>query len=344
MAKNNFPKYNSQRKIGDKGVTFVKSIVENLFDWIFRPTHLEDDFGIDGYFDIIGIDNSVTGKYLGVQIKTGESYFKTETSIGWKYVGENKHINYFLNSNFPVLIILVNLESQQAFWVEFDVNRTDKTSNGWSIVVPKGNILNLSSKQTIQKLTGDVIDYMSQIEYLWEINEQIKKSSLVFLNVSKEEIMTQDVTGFTELLSRITINDEMIKKAKGKISFLIDGYNSDDRDVYEIPEIREWTKKVIPLFKYWGYFLNMDSYNKKLSGLRVLHFCSVDINVVKVDKHGGKYVEFDKEQTLELMNQLFIWLNEFTEKHSIPLEVNREHSFLLGNVLFELDNPASPNL
>lgn len=38
----NFPKYNSQRKTGDKGVTFIKSIVENQFDWIFRPTHLED--------------------------------------------------------------------------------------------------------------------------------------------------------------------------------------------------------------------------------------------------------------------------------------------------------------
>ena len=73
---NNFPIYNPQRRTGDIGVTFIKTIVESQFNWIFRPTHLEDDFGLDGYFDIIGVDNSVTGKYLGVQIKTGESYFK----------------------------------------------------------------------------------------------------------------------------------------------------------------------------------------------------------------------------------------------------------------------------
>jgi hypothetical protein len=335
---NSFPKYNSQRRTGDKGVTLIKSIVENEFDWIFRPTHLEDDFGLDGYFDIIGIDNSVTGKYLGVQIKTGKSYFTSKTSIGWKYVGENKHLNYFLNSNFPILIILVDIELRKAFWVEFDINKTDKNTNGWSIIVPKVNNLDTKSKSAIQNLTGDIIDYMSQIEYQWEINEQIKDSSLVLLNVSRDEIEGQDISGFTELLSRLLINDDMIKKAKGKLSFMIDGYNHDEREIYEIPEVREWTKKVIPAFKYWGYFLNMDEYLRNKAGLRMLHFCFVDIKVVSTDNIlKRKFVEADKHQSIEFLNQLFEWLNEFTDKYNISLEVNKEQSFLIGNTLFGLD-------
>ena len=295
----NFPKYSYQRRTGDKGVSFVKAIVENSFDWIFRPTHLEEDFGLDGYFDIIGMDNSVTGKYLGVQIKTGTSYFKNETSIGWKYMGENKHLNYFLNSNFPILIILVNLESKIAFWVQFDINKTDRTSKGWSITVPKENMLDLPSKLIIQKLTGDVIDYMSQIEYQWELNEHIKESQLVLLNVSREEIEAQDISGFTKLLERLTINDDMISKARGKISFMIDGYNSDKREIYEIAEIRSWTKKVIPVFRYCGYFLNMDISLRKLAGLRMLHFCYVDVKVINYDNIENKmFIEFDNEQTI----------------------------------------------
>ena|SRR5665213_2531897 len=98
---NSFPTYNSQRKTGDRGVTFVKSIIENQFGWIFRPTHLEDDFGLDGYFDIIGVDNSVTGKYLGVQIKTGHSYFSKKTSFGWKFVGEKKASKLLSKFKFP---------------------------------------------------------------------------------------------------------------------------------------------------------------------------------------------------------------------------------------------------
>lgn len=333
----NFPKYNSRRRTGDNGVTLVKTIVENEFCWIFRPTHLEDDFGLDGYFDIIGTDESVTGKYLGVQIKTGSSYFNNETSVGWKYVGENKHLNYFLNSNFPILIILVNIKLKKAFWVEFDINKTDRNSSGWSIIVPKENILDISSKSAIQNLTGEIIDYMSQIEYQWEINEQIKDSGLVLLNVRRDEIEELDISGFTELLSRLIINDDMIKKAKGKISFMIDGYNHDEREIYEIPEIRAWIKKVIPAFKYWGYFLNMDEYLRNKAGLRMLHFCYVDITVVSTDKVlKKKFVEFDKDQTLELLNNLFEWLNEFTDRYNIPLEINKEQSFLIGNTLFEL--------
>lgn len=333
----NFPKYNSRRRTGDKGVTLVKTIVENEFYWIFRPTHLEDDFGLDGYFDIIGTDDSVTGKYLGVQIKTGNSYFTNETSIGWKYAGENKHLNYFLNSSFPILILLVNIELEKVFWVEFDINKTDKSSNGWSIIVPKENTFDISSKSAIQNLTGEVIDYMSQIEYQWEINEQIKDSGLVLLNVSRDEIEEQDISGFTELLSRLIINDDMIKKAKGKISFMIDGYNHDKREIYEIPEVRTWTKKVIPAFKYWGYFLNMDEYLRNKAGLRMLHFCYVDINVVSTDKVlKKKFVEFDKDQTLEFLNQLFEWLNEFTDRYHISLDVNKEQSLLIRNTLFEL--------
>lgn len=335
---NNFPKYSSKRRTGDKGVTLVKSIVENEFDWIFRPTHLEDDFGLDGYFDIIGTDNSVTGKYLGVQIKTGKSYFTNENSFGWKYVGENKHLNYFLNSNFPILIILVDVELKNAFWVEFDINKTVKNTNGWSLIVPKENKLDAKSKTVIQNLTGDIIDYMSQIEYQWEINEKIKDSSLVLLNVSRDEIEEQDISGFTELLNRLLINDNMIKQAKGKLSFMIDGYNHDEREIYEIPEVREWTKKVIPAFKYWGYFLNMDKYLINKAGLRILHLSYVDINLVSTDKiQKKKFVECDKEQTFEFLNQLFEWLNEFTEKYNIPFEVNKEQSFLIGNTLFELN-------
>ena len=334
----NFPKYNSQRRTGDMGVTFVKTIVETELSWIFRPTHLEDDFGIDGFFDIIGVDNSVTGKYLGVQIKTGNSYFKNKTSLGWKYVGDNKHLNYFLNSSFPVLILLVDLEVKKVFWVEFDINKTDRNSAGWSIIVPSKNVLNASSKPDIQKLVGDVTDYMAQIEYQWEINNQIKDSGLVLLNVSQNEIEDLDVSGFTKLLERLVVNDDMIEKARGKISFMIDGYNFDKREVYEIPEIRAWTKKVFSAFKYWGYFLNMTPDLSKKIGLKMLHACYVDIKVVSTDLVlMKKFVECDKNQSMDFLNKLFEWLNEFTEMYHLSLEINKEQSFLIGKTLFDVD-------
>ena len=183
---------------------------------------------------------------------------------------------------------------------------------------------------------GEVIDYMSQIEYQWEINKSIKESPLTFLNVSKKEIIAKDVSGFTDLLKVLTINDEMIIKARGKLTFLIDGYNDDRREIYEIAEVREWTKLVIPAFKYWGYFLNMDTRIHKLAGLRVVHFCYVDVSVVRYNKKTKiKSISFDIQQTADLMTQLFSWLNEFCDKYPVAEEFNRIQSDLIANVLFE---------
>jgi hypothetical protein len=334
MANKSFPTYSSNRRTGDKGVTFIKSIIENQFDWIFRPTHLEDDFGLDGYFDIIGINDSVTGKYLGVQIKTGESYFKNETALGWTYYGENKHLNYFLNLNFPILIILVSLIEQKAYWAEFDIAKTSKTQNGWSIVIPREQVLDKSIKPKLQELTGEVIDYMSQIEYQWEINENIKKALLTVLFVSKEDILAKNVSGFTALLDRLTISDDMITKAKGKITFLIDDYNDDKRQIYEIKEIREWVKLVIPAFKYWGYFLNMDSSIVDIAGLKYLLFCSVNVQTINSNTETGKInVSAELSEILQFLKQLYEWLNEFSDKYSIPQEINKEQSELIYKVL-----------
>lgn len=33
------------------------------------------------------------------------------------------------------------------------------------------------------------------------------------------------------------------------------------------------------------------------------------------------------------MNQIFAWLNEFTDKYAIPLEINKEQSSLIAKVL-----------
>ncbi|MGV3604306.1 MAG: DUF4365 domain-containing protein [Dyadobacter fermentans] len=334
MSKN-FPSYSAQRKVGDRGVTFVRTIIEDQLGWIFRPSHLEDDFGLDGYIDIITDDNSVTGKYLGVQIKTGASYFKSETALGWKFSGENKHLNYFLNSGFPIVIIIVNLELQKAYWELFDIGRTDKSKTGWSITISRDNVLDFSAKNTFLSLVGQVIDYMSQIEYQWELNERIKDSSLTLLSVSREEIEALETRWFIELLEKLTINDEMVKRTKGKISFLIDGYNDDDREIYEIPEIRDWIKKVVPEFKYWGYFLNMEPYLERLAGLRMIHLCSIDLYKSETHKKiNKKYVEYDPKQTVDLMTNLFVWLNEFTDKYKIPLEVNKEQSYLICVILW----------
>lgn len=327
----NFPKYNEQRKLGDKGVSFVKYIVEHELNWVFRENHLENDFGIDGYIDIIGVENSVTGKTIAVQIKTGDSFFKTKTLTGWTFYGDNKHLNYYTNLEIPLLIFLVSIEEKKVYWEEFTIDKTVNTEAGWTILVPSRNILGETTKESLLKVAGDVIDYMPQIEYQWELNKRLRDSDIILLNVSQKEVLNMDTSGFTTLLKKLTINDEMIEKSESKLSFFIDGYNQDTREIYEILEVRNWMEKVFEDFKYWGYFLNMSKDFLKLTGIRLLTLCLCDCKIIgKNEDNSSKFVEYDIAQSLRIMEKTFNWLNEFTDAHNIPEEVNRRKSKEIG--------------
>ena len=89
-----FPLYNKQHFTGEIGVNEVSKIVNEQFGWIFRRNPAEYDFGIDGYVDVVSVEGAVTGQCFAIQIKSGQSYFKTKTLNGYTFYGEEKHLNY----------------------------------------------------------------------------------------------------------------------------------------------------------------------------------------------------------------------------------------------------------
>ena len=60
---------------------------------------------------------AVTGQLLACQIKCGASFFKESNRWGYVYRGEEKHFNYLANYPIPVIIVICNRETKEAFWV-----------------------------------------------------------------------------------------------------------------------------------------------------------------------------------------------------------------------------------
>ena len=98
-----FPKMNESKLKGQTGQTYVEHYITSEFNWIYHGIPVEKDYGIDAYVEVVE-DNRVTGKLIGIQIKHGNSYFKSKTEIGFNYFGEDKHLNYYLNSNLPIIM------------------------------------------------------------------------------------------------------------------------------------------------------------------------------------------------------------------------------------------------
>lgn len=328
----NLPEYNLNRQLGEKGVTIVKNIVETELNWIFRKVSLDDDFGIDGYIDILEEKKYVTGKSIAIQIKTGESYFNNPSQSGWNYYGENKHLNYYMNIDTPVIIALVNPNTEQVYWSEFDINTISKTKKGWKLLIKKNQIL--KEKQKLKSITNLAIDYTSQLEYLESINKVMIDSKIIFLAVNKEDIIEENYDGFIKVLKWLTASDEMIEKCQGKIIISVFGYDEDERGLYQIEEVRTWMQGVLPVFKYWGYFLNMELAKTNITSLSVLLFCSIDIDLLEYDKIKKSWkVEYDLEQSAKFKNQIFYWLNEFADNHNIKEKIVFEQSMKIMKII-----------
>jgi len=93
-------------------------------------------------------------------ILTYNSYFNNITNYGYKYIGEEKHLNYYLNNQSPIFIIIIDEKRDRMNWVKFDINKTMPVGEEkWWIEIPKEN----KFKIYISDLTVLNIDYYNRI-------------------------------------------------------------------------------------------------------------------------------------------------------------------------------------
>jgi hypothetical protein len=319
MSMDGFPKFSNAAQKGEQGVAVVARLFSKQFRWIFRRVHQEQDFGVDGYIDIVNDNNQVTGRSFAIQIKCGSSYFKKSKYGEYWYEGENKHLNYLLNHPVPVVVILVNPENEDCFWGVFDINNTEEYGDGWRMPIPQAQKLTPDAKPSLKALVGEEKDYSDEVNWYWKLNgllgDNLNPAICVF---SRGEIVSQNFSGATNFFNRFLANSAVARKCQGSLEFSIYGYESDSRELYEIPEVRYYLQALEPRVKYWFFFLNPhpSSYSLKLLMACV---CGIQIS-------GTSYVKLDPRDRDAFMMRNFVWLNEITDKLNLSPEVNQRIS------------------
>jgi len=107
---------------------------------IFRPQDTSD-FGVDAQVEMKR-DGLGTGRLIGLQIKTGQHWFKEPYDQGWVFRPEKKHIPYWLNHSLPIYVLLVNLDARAIYWQEI-TEQTLRTGprGGIFVQIPRSNVL-----------------------------------------------------------------------------------------------------------------------------------------------------------------------------------------------------------
>jgi Domain of unknown function (DUF4365) len=122
------------------GVYLCGLRVTRLLGMAFREQGTSD-FGVDAQAEGKR-DGYTTGRLVGLQIKTGPSWFREPHEGGWIFRPKKKHVSYWLNHSLPVYVLLVDLDTEAIYWQEIS-ERTLQTGpqGGVFVEVPEANVI-----------------------------------------------------------------------------------------------------------------------------------------------------------------------------------------------------------
>jgi hypothetical protein len=96
----------------------------------------------------LGVD---TAKELGMQIKSGLSYFSEPTSAGWWFRPRREHVDYWLRHSLPVVVVLYDPDSDTCYWqLVSQATLADSRSGNPKILVPSSQVLDESAKGALR--------------------------------------------------------------------------------------------------------------------------------------------------------------------------------------------------
>ncbi|HZG74197.1 MAG TPA: DUF4365 domain-containing protein, partial [Chondromyces sp.] len=162
------PKVNDSDLIGESGVYTVAGRVLDDIKWLFRDQP-KFDTGVDAHIEVRDVMRNATGRLIGVQIKSGKSFFAQSKDKGHHFIfyGELKHYKYWLTQSLPIIITLVNPVNKECYWqyVKSDtvVEPSETGSVTFKIKIPKYQKLNEQCKELLE--TVALNQTMEQAKY-----------------------------------------------------------------------------------------------------------------------------------------------------------------------------------
>ena len=79
---------------------------------------IDADVGIDGQVEHVDDEGNCTGHVIAVQVKAGPSYLSKGDEETIHFYPEEKHRNYWRDFPVPVILAIVDTESQTTYWTD----------------------------------------------------------------------------------------------------------------------------------------------------------------------------------------------------------------------------------
>jgi hypothetical protein len=274
--------------------------------------------------DVIAPDGAVTGQMLAAQIKYGESYFSKQDKWGFIYRGESKHFNYLANCPAPVLIVICDPDTRNCYWEHFVPSRAELTESGWNLTIPRKNVL-ATSKTALERLLPPARDHLSHAEEESAFMRLISKTTYINFVIERGEVRRKDVSRPRAFFDRLEASRDLAYRAQGTVEFSFDGYDQDERQLYEIAEVRRYVRRLVAALPKLFFFART---TQPAHTLRLFAMC-----LTTFEHPNGRstasvthQVVFDSRPVGEFMMRMFPGLNKMTEWLEMTEEENKQIS------------------
>lgn len=133
---------------------------------------------------------------------------------------------------------------------------------------------------------------MDNLSFGYELpnNESLEEIDTIVFSISKQEIKSKNIDRIKDLTLKLT---SMKTNARGKLLLTVSGYDFEEREIYQIPEVREYMMKIINDCPYFIYFLTTEEYCAN-----IFIFCILNI-ISNIDHRTGEMcVSVDTKSTI----------------------------------------------
>ena len=158
----------------------MKSQFETL-GWGAVPNP-EHDLGTDLWLMARDARRFDLGALVGVQVKTGDSYFSEpeideDKVVGWWYRDDDKHFDYWTEHTIPHLLVLYDQAEGSSYWVHVTRDKVVSTGKDSKILVDASTRLDSSSLEALLAVAASRPNVKSWEGTAWHIGHDIPVSS-----------------------------------------------------------------------------------------------------------------------------------------------------------------------
>lgn len=152
-------------------------------------------------------------------------------------------------------------------------------------------------------------------EQTWEdIVERIDDAGIFLLAIDRDEVSQSLSEGLRQTLLNMQKDAETAARFRRKLELVFTGYDDDPRELWDIPEVRDYVARLDAFFPHWFYFCCLEGQT-----LRVLLYCLSSLEPVGGHPEGRRVSGRDE---IEFFSRHYLALNELFHRFGLPGEEN----------------------